>query len=457
MNTSRSHIQNNKQELGAESASGVESLAAPPSTHWRRRWFPTFVSMYRWWTRRLTRSGRTLFALLLVSLPGAFTEQRFALQVLGALTATYVGVGWMGRRHRPQLQVRLSMPEAIVCGALAELRVTLKNESDRVCYGLQVNLELTEEDVWQFDLRQQPRMPVVDLEPGEQATGVLLVRPRSRGRYALPRVRIATTFPLNLMLHSQVATANASVVVTPAYDPLLVAESVTGGASLLATVPETLIEKGDSWEYYGSREYQQGMAVRRWDYGAWARLGTPYVREYEEQTQANAALLIDTHVPALPASNAPADPSLEAAISLAAGLIQSLRKDRWQIHMLLAPGAEPWVQWEPSTNSQEALMERLAELQPATESWEAMDQRAAATTLPFWEMTIFIVVTRWDARRAAWCDAWRQRGADVRVLAPSSVGRRTKDAANLTTCSGAKPVQLVDTPYCRAGDRGGGA
>ena len=69
-------------------------------------------------------------------------------------------------------------------------------------------------------------------------------------------------------------------------------------ASLAVDGTNSRPRAGDSSEYLGSRDYQPGMRVRRWDYRSWARLGRPVVREYEEPQRKSIVLIVDTLVPA---------------------------------------------------------------------------------------------------------------------------------------------------------------
>ncbi len=51
---------------------------------------------------------------------------------------------------------------------------------------------------------------------------------------------------------------------------------------------------GDALDYTGSREYQVGMPVRRWDFTSWARLGRPIVREFQSPSIQLVTLIVDT-------------------------------------------------------------------------------------------------------------------------------------------------------------------
>ncbi len=71
-------------------------------------------------------------------------------------------------------------------------------------------------------------------------------------------------------------------------------------------------------DYVGSREYQIGMPVRRWDFASWARLGKPAVREFAGHSDTLLVIVVDT---SSPHHRFQLDEAYESALSTAAGLI----------------------------------------------------------------------------------------------------------------------------------------
>ena len=160
-----------------------------------------------------------------------------------------------------------------------------------------------------------------------------------------------------------------------------------GGGAVCAS-PDTAIAQGDSREYYGSREYQQGVPVRRWDYSAWARFAKPYVREYEDRLQANAAVLVDLSIDTSSRQRSgwqradrldDIQEDGEAAISVAAAVVEMLLARGWRIQLFAVDDRPPWIQWDPPQDARLQLMRRLALVKP--------DSRSSATS-PSWLETL---------------------------------------------------------------------
>jgi uncharacterized protein (DUF58 family) len=114
-----------------------------------------------------------------------------------------------------------------------------------------------------------------------------------RGLHHLPPLLIQSTFPFYLFRWRKTIFLDAEIAVTPV--PLdeehhqaarQVLSAVGGWARRLLA--------GDASEYAGSREYQSGMSVRRWDFASWARLGRPIVREFQSPSVRSMNLIIDT-------------------------------------------------------------------------------------------------------------------------------------------------------------------
>ncbi len=153
------------------------------------------------------------------------------------------------------------------------------------------------------------------VRPGDRIDVASSVVFHRRGIQTLPDVVVTTTFPFHLFRCRQVIAANTTIAVTPR--PLVGDEDVASQALLHAVGGWShRLLSGDALDYTGSREYQPGMPVRRWDFSSWARLGRPIVREFQSPSMQSVFLLVDTGV----ADEQSADQSnllMERALSLA--------------------------------------------------------------------------------------------------------------------------------------------
>ena len=155
-----------------------------------------------------------------------------------------------------------------------------------------------------------------------------------RGIHALPHTAVNGSFPFHLFESSFKKASLTSIAITPA--PL--AGDDAHSRELLNNLGgwSHKLLSGDQLDYTGSREYEVGMAVRRWDFPSWARLGIPIVREYQSPSVQKVFLIIDTTLD----DNAWHDdsdehPLLERMLSLATTAIHELTKQTVKIQFFL--------------------------------------------------------------------------------------------------------------------------
>ncbi len=217
-----------------------------------------------------------------------------------------------------------------------------------------------------------PPLSVAVLRPGDRIDVASSVVFHRRGIHPVPDVVLATTFPFHLFCSTQVVPSAATIAVTPS--PLTGDEDAAARALLQAVGGWShRLLSGDALDYTGSREYQPGMPVRRWDFSSWARLGKPIVREFQSPSIQSVLLLVDTAV----SCEHPKDEALrlvERALSLAASAINDLlgKSIRVQLYVTSESPAEQLAESivHGSTNDAESMQIRLAraESSPAAEA-----------------------------------------------------------------------------------------
>jgi uncharacterized protein (DUF58 family) len=201
-----------------------------------------------------------------------------------------------------------------------------------------------------------------------------VVFPR-RGIHPVPNLVITSTFPFYLFRHRQVIEPDAAIAVTPR--PLTAADEGATQSLINAVGDWTRrVLSGDSLDYSGSREYQPGMPVIRWDFLSWARLGRPIVREFQSPSIQSVLLLVDTGIS--PAHGDDRDSELlERALSLAAAAINDLVAKSIGLQLYLTselPAAhQASAKARPTNADAESMQIRLAEAE-ATESAVADDR-----------------------------------------------------------------------------------
>jgi uncharacterized protein (DUF58 family) len=184
--------------------------------------------------------------------------------------------------------------------------------ADRICVGetLPVDVEVTQTGRHAgADLTLLPHgLPIpVDAVPetgvrlppiasGSKALVRLGLRCKKRGIYKLNGYRVETDFPFGLIRSYRVHYAPQSLMVYPSFHPLARLTIPTGrryhpgGVALASNL-------GESFEFLGNREYQEGDNIRDIDWRATARLSKPIIREYREEYFLRVGVVLDTTFP----------------------------------------------------------------------------------------------------------------------------------------------------------------
>ncbi|SRR6056297_2901424 len=199
-------------------------------------------------------------------------------------------VAWcVNRLLAPRLRVDVVSRPLTRVQQVTRLTVTMRNTSRLPTLELLTQLE------------SSSRKCVIDstgqslawLPPGEGATARLDARWTRRGIRPLPSVRVTSRFPLGMFRASQSFRCQDTVAVAPArLDALPIVVEKWLAEQRVDQLDGGRI--GDSYHYIGSREYQPAVAVRRWDFASWARLGRPIVREFEQPSRQAVWLVVDT-------------------------------------------------------------------------------------------------------------------------------------------------------------------
>src|SRR5690606_38839942 len=106
-------------------------------------------------------------------------------------------------------------------------------------------------------------------------------------------------------------------------------------------------------------------SARRMDFRAWARLGKPVVREYQEEYSCRIALLLDTHVPAPRRPGPEGFENLEAAVCLTAATAAALSTGDYLIDLFAAGPNLHVLRTDGSRASFDAVLDILASVDPS--------------------------------------------------------------------------------------------
>ncbi|TWU02333.1 DUF58 domain-containing protein [Stieleria varia] len=205
-------------------------------------------------------------------------------------------IGWVVNRWmRPWLSVSLKVPASAIAGQAFHLSARLTNRRRVPAIDVRIG--------WSCDRKRNDKAGQQRwVSSGSQY--VALIRPSTsiemsgtmsfmkRGLHSIPPLHIDSMFPFFLFRDHQSVPSDAQIAITPI--PLRGDED-PAARMLLSSVGDWTkrLTMGSAIEYIGSREYQTGMPVRRWDFASWARLGKPIVREYHAPTVRTVTLVVD--------------------------------------------------------------------------------------------------------------------------------------------------------------------
>ena len=195
-----------------------------------------------------------------------------------------------------------------------------------------------------------------------------------RGIHDLPPFEVVSTFPFFLFYSHNGIDPQTQIAITPA--PASSEDDPTA-RMMLAAIGDwaQALVGGAPVEYVGNREYEVGMAVRRWDFKSWARLGRPIVREYQSPSIQSVTLVIDTSVAESEPSNpkqSDVDEDFERLMSIAATALMDIASRNVQLRLFLtsesleALGDERVV--SHAGEATELMLVRLAKAEPVPSS-----------------------------------------------------------------------------------------
>ncbi len=211
---------------------------------------------------------------------------------------------------QPRLNMNVSLPRSIEAEQTFGFRVHLRNRRRLPALQLVADLDLPPENGPSLRSRK-PRnqdhpshcayevlsdaSPIPKIGPGESVTADVKMRFWKRGIHTMPDMTVKSMFPFCLFEYTTRIPSQSTVAVTPKRLYQADDSAARGQLSELAAWIST-VAAADTSDYAGSREYQYGMPVQRWDYASWARLGKPIVQEFQSPRVQTVCLIVDTAV-----------------------------------------------------------------------------------------------------------------------------------------------------------------
>lgn len=300
--------------------------------------------------------------------------------------------------------VRVIAPRRVAAGETVTIALTVTNEGERNHQDIRVSGPLLP-----WDGRWMSRMPAIPSLGSRRWTRVECQAVFSqRGVHHLDPFRVAALVPLGLMTGKAAVSTATRFVVVPRIAPVgrlqipLVRRYQPGGIALAS-------KTGESMELLGVRPYKPGDPMRNLHARTWARIGTPVVREYQEEYFTRVGVLLDTD------RRVYGRRQFEASVSLAAGIVSSLTQSEALIDMLVVGDQVHLMTLGRSLGHLDQALDLLACVRPGpAPQRDAMMTRLAHDLQRL--SCMVLVVQHWDEARAALVRAIESRGTRCRVV-----------------------------------------
>ena len=394
------------------------------------------------WNYRLTVSGRGLVTVgVTVSYAAlqfgyAYPIYMFALVLVGLFGVHLV----VGQLHMPRLTLERDLPRRVAAGATVPLRARVTNPGWRSLY------DFTLREVSEPRGLELERLPeLTPALPGKSELEVhYAIKPLRRGVYTFPGPRVMSAFPFGLYFAQRRIKAPAKLLVTPRFHPLD-GLSLPAGRKHQPGGLELVSQVGDSEEFIGNREYRSGDRLRDLDQRAWARVGKPIVREFQQEYLTRIALVVDTYAPRQRRDD------LEAGISLCAAVADALSRLEYVVD-LFAAGPELYrLQAGRSLGYLDDILDVLACLQPVEQSpFGVLGPRLLDEVREL--STCVLVLLDWDEERVAFAQTILDLGVELKVyvvregpptLDPTTFGGRSGPPRLLTPAEVTQGVRTL--------------
>lgn len=360
----------------------------------------------------LTEAGRMLLLGILLFLLTAAAIPAFG--VLTALVAVLLTAWLTGWVVRPRVRLTGDLPDSVVVDHCVQFRYTVTNTAAVPAYDLHVEFGTLPDAIELVT----PGEVIWRLAPGASAEVTIVVRPRRRGYHRIPTPVCRSSFPFNLVCFSAVRKDERSLTVLPVFYPLQM--GLRGMSRHVRAGGSGFVGRTDvSPEYAGNRPFLPGDSPRRIDTRAWARLSVPATKEYHNDADSHAALVLDNRLPAgLSAAPNGEVPELEAAISLCASVAFTLN-DKCQIDLLLAgPELHEYASWP-----RPARLNKMHEVLAGVEGRPSysLDDVAATLSHRLYDMSeVVFVLLNWDETSWQLLEMAARSGCHSRVLLVTS-------------------------------------
>ncbi|RMH40408.1 MAG: DUF58 domain-containing protein [Deltaproteobacteria bacterium] len=318
----------------------AHAARAPPV---RGRLSATLIAVTKrpWWSRlwrrlrpprrlEITREGRYfVFITVAVGLAAINTGNNLLYLVLGWLLSTIVASGAMSDMSLRGIRVHRRPPPRVFANRPFLMEIAVDNlKRGLSSYSLEV------EDVAD-GTRVDKTCYFLKVPPGRAQRTSYRHTIGRRGLVRFDGVRVASRYPFNLFRKSRYIEDPVELLVYPEVRPL--PPPAPRAHALGETASRQIGRRGD---FFGLRDYRHGDDRHDIHWKSTARAGRLMVREYEQEAERRATVVVDNALP--DDAGAAERDALERAISLAASLANAYIASGYQVRLVTRGAALPF-------------------------------------------------------------------------------------------------------------------
>lgn len=271
---------------------------------------------------RLTREGRYfVFITIAIGMAAVNTGNNLLYLLLGWLLSVIIASGVMSDLSLRGLRVRRKPPPQVYANRPFLMEITVENTKARLS-----SFSVEIEDL----IGGRPldkKCYFLKIPPGRTQRTSYRHTIARRGLHRFDGFRIGSKYPFALFRKTRDAAGDGEVLVLPTVYP------VPPPAPRARYQGETASRRvGRHGEFFGLREYRDGDDRHDIHWRSSARMGRLMVREYEQEAQQRATILVDNALPQ--DADREHHDALEQAVSLAASLATTYVKIGYQVRLV---------------------------------------------------------------------------------------------------------------------------
>ena len=313
--------------------------------------FPVLGRFDRFLGRFLTFRGKAIALATAFFFVGSFHIDSPVYYLCGACLTMLIFSYIASVILAPRLNCQIMVPQTIEQGVPFETIVEAVNAGHWPALDLDLSFARSKEV--EIDTVVTSKIP--EIAPGGDVVTRIHAQVANRGVFDCADIAVKSTYPFHLFHRTEKRSTFQQLVVVPPLKPLMSNAILSRSISRASSALGPRFVKSEN-QPAGSREYVPGVDVRRWDYFAWARIGTPHVRLFESESTERSSLLVD--------SRGTTEVTFESILVLARALIHEMNKGPASLENFVVGQRTMPLQSEGRNDQRSSILHKLAELQP---------------------------------------------------------------------------------------------